>query len=126
MAMEINSIPIIAALLVGLVFPAYAMLSGRKLKEMLIADPGLKTVAFKSTAALLIFLAVISLLPFWVTGSGMQEIGLGFLTKPLPVILLLLIPGVLLWAMRFIPMRAEQARSVKRQYSEVFHLMPAT
>ena len=75
--------------LLGVIFPALSMLSARRTKEILIAEPDKKVLVYRQTFSMLWVFTGLILLAMWWVGDAIHLIGLSFLNRPLPIIGLL-------------------------------------
>jgi len=124
--MEATNFYIAAALIVGILFPGYAILDGVKTRQLLQNDPSKKVYIFQVTAIQLIVLMVVSLVPFWIDRLSPTVIGLEFISNPFWIIGLFVISFLGLWLFNQIGFTPESAQKVQQQHSRIQFLLPTT
>ena len=122
--MENNSLIIVVALLVGVIFPAYALLYGGKTRQLLVDHPHKRMQVYRITSIQLIILMMMALLPIWVYGLAANSIGLGFMSQPFWIIGLLAISFLVLWLLNLLKITPESAAKLVKQNERVQFLMP--
>nr|WP_321231603.1 CPBP family intramembrane glutamic endopeptidase [uncultured Psychroserpens sp.] len=124
--MESLDLYTVAALVVGLLFPVYAIWSGKKTKQILIKNPSAKTLVFRDTGIILIILAAISIIPFLLDNKNIDVIGLNFLDKPLWIIGLFAISFLVLYVLNSVKLNERVARKFYQANKRLQFLMPTT
>lgn len=115
---------IVVAVIVGILFPGYAIYGGRKLKKTLLAEPDKKNQVFRITAIQLIVLTIVTLVPFWVYQKSTTVIGLAFVTNPFWVIGLLFLSFLGMWLFNRIKLSKETAQKSVEQNARIQFLLP--
>ena len=116
----------IAALIVGVIFPAYAILNGKKARQMLIEQPRTKILVFRQTGLILIVLTIIVIIPFVLNEKSLDHIWLEFLHKPLWVIGLFAISFLALYLFKSLRLSEKAAKKFQKANKDVSFLMPTT
>ncbi|WP_353778250.1 CPBP family glutamic-type intramembrane protease [Winogradskyella sp. 3972H.M.0a.05] len=124
--METNYLYIISALIVGLLFPLYAIANGKKTKDLLIENPEYRKLVFRQTAIILILLTIITIAPFLLQKESLSTIGLDFLDKPLWVISLFIISVASLYLFKSVKFTVKNAQKFNNGNKRVAFLMPTT
>lgn len=122
--METTNLFNIVAIIVGILFPAYAMWGGQNLRQWLLSKPDQKSKMFRLTALQLIILTIITLAPFWMTQTNLVQIGLGFVSNPLWIISLFAISILGWWLFTKMKINEENAEKISVQYARVQFLLP--
>ena len=116
---------IIAAALVGLIYPAYALLGGSGTFKLLQEQPEKKINVLRSTALYLIALSVVAVFPFIIQNDNISDMGLGFIFNPFLVIGLIAssFAGLALFA--YMPLSPKTSKSIVEQNQRVQFLLPS-
>jgi len=122
--METVSLYFAAAIIVGVLFPIYALLYGGKTHQLLLEQPHKKVEVYRFTIIQLILLAILATLPLMVDQLDPNTIGLGFIAKPLPVMGLFALSFLGLWLLNLVKITPQSAQKISRQNSRVQFLMP--
>jgi len=123
--MEFNIWYLVAAVIVGILFPGIAILNGKKTRDMILMDPVKKIYVLRLTAIQLIFLTVLILIPFWINQTSISTIGLGFVNNPFWVIGLFVISLLGLWLMSKMKLTKESVQKVLKQNERLMYLAPS-
>jgi membrane protease YdiL (CAAX protease family) len=115
-----NNIYLWLAAIAGVLFPAYAIISGYKTNFASV----IKTKVYRSTSIELILLTFVCLSPFVWNDQPLQLLGLGFINNPWLIILLLTLAGVGMYLIGRIRFNQESARNFLDQMQTVSWLMP--
>ncbi|MEM6380530.1 MAG: CPBP family intramembrane glutamic endopeptidase [Bacteroidota bacterium] len=116
---------LISGLIVGLILPVYAVLTGKKAAAFLEAHPQYKLMVYQQTIAMQVILSG------WIIGAiywyedDFAAIGLSFLATDNALMALGLLPLLFLYLIWKVPMNAERAAYLNRQYQAVRYLLPA-
>ncbi|WP_298761524.1 CPBP family intramembrane glutamic endopeptidase [uncultured Psychroserpens sp.] len=124
--MESTNLYHVAAAIVGVIFPLYAILNGKKARQLLIEDPNAKILVFRQTGIILIVLATISLLPFLLNNKSLDLIGLNFINTPLWVIGLFGLSFLILFVLKSVKLNETTAKKFYKTNKEISFLMPNT
>lgn len=122
--MNTDIILLAAALITGIVFPGYALYGGRRLQEMLVEHPHLKKGILKMTGIQLCILALVSLVPVIASGHKPDAIGLGFISDPLLMILLFVIPAIAWVLLSRVRISDQRAARIMAQNERIQFLLP--
>ncbi len=122
--MELNSSFIIAALIVGVLFPAYALIFGGKTRKLLLENPSKKILVYKQTAIQLIILTVVVLLPLFSEEIYLGIIGLGFVFDPLWVIALFAVSLIGFWILKSAKLSEETLQKLVNKNADVQFILP--
>lgn len=114
----------IAALTSGIIFSLYAMSGGKKIREMLIAEPEKLNSVFHSTIRFLLSSVVIVLIAMLLTDSSFSSIGLAFLVDPLSILSLISITVIVIFLLNKIEIKDEQVTKLNTDFADVSYLMP--
>ncbi|WP_422107564.1 CPBP family intramembrane glutamic endopeptidase [Winogradskyella sp.] len=117
---------LLAALIVGVIFPTYAIWNGKKTKQLIIANPEMKIAIFKQTGIILIVLTILSITPFLVYHESLEVLGLTFMSKPYWVLALFFIALLGLFVLRKIRLSKNSATKFYEANSAIHFLLPAT
>ncbi|MEO9801960.1 MAG: CPBP family intramembrane glutamic endopeptidase [Reichenbachiella sp.] len=124
--METTSISVAAAIVVGILFPGYALIYGGKTHQLLSMHPDKKAHVMQVTAIQLIVLAVIALSPIFFGQDTLNSVGLDFITKPFWMLGLFIISFFGLWLFHQIKVTPESARKFKSENEPISFLFPDT
>ncbi|WP_298902478.1 type II CAAX endopeptidase family protein [uncultured Psychroserpens sp.] len=116
----------IAALIVGIIFPAYAIWNGKKARQLLIEQPSSKILVFRQTGLILICLTIIVIIPFILNGKRLDHIWLHFLNKPLWILGLFAISFLALYIFKSLRLTEKAAKKFQKANKDVSFLMPST
>ncbi|WP_460218063.1 CPBP family intramembrane glutamic endopeptidase [Psychroserpens sp. MEBiC05023] len=116
----------ITALIVGIIFPVYAIWNGKKAKTLLIENPNVKILVFRQTGIILLVLTLIVALPFIINDRSIVVIGLDFLKKPLSIIGLFLIAFAALYILKSVKLNKKSAEKFTYANKHIYFLMPTT
>lgn len=122
--METTNLLIIIAIIVGILFPGYAIWSGRNLRQWLTSNPDQKVKVFRLTAIQLIVLMIFTLIPFWSSQNNLSHIGLDFISNPYWVISLFVLSLLALLLFRKIKLSEESAEKIANQNARIQFLLP--
>lgn len=122
--METIDLYFIIALLVGILFPSYAIWGGRKLRQLLLSEPDKKVNIFRITAVQLTALTIITLIPFGVYQTNIATIGLSFIFNPLWIIILLTLSFFGWWLFSRIKLTKESAEKIATQNQRIIFFLP--
>ncbi len=124
--METTSVLWIAAAIVGVLFPVYAILTGNKTHQFLLAEPSRKFEVYRSTVFYLLGMSAIVIVALRIAGIPLAEIGLGFLSNPIAVAGLLVLGLAGGWALNQYRPDTATAERILRQNARVLYLLPST
>jgi membrane protease YdiL (CAAX protease family) len=116
----------IAALIVGIVFPIYVLLTSKEAIRQLEEHPEKLSGVYKSTGLLLLIMTTIVLIALSIENVHFSRIGLGFLNVPKIIALLVLIPLALLYLLNNMSLSDSNLQKLSTGYEEVKHLLPST
>lgn len=123
--MEITNIHIGAAVIVGLLFPGYAMLYGGSTHRILSAHPEKKAQVMQVTAFQLMTLSIMVLVPILYGKDELNHIGLGFVSNPFWFIGLFTVSFLGLWLFNQIEVTLESAQKFIKDNAPIAFLFPA-
>jgi len=116
----------ISAFIVGFVFPIYAISTGNKTKRLAIEHPNSKIIIFRQTGSILIFLAILSIIPFLIYSVDLDVIGLHFLDQPIWVIGLFAIPVLTIFLLKSVKLNLKSATKFYEANKAIQFLLPNT
>ena len=114
----------IIALLVGIVFPVYALFTGKHTIRMLEKHPDRLSSVFRSSGIILVTLTAL------ITGSMLfnQEspdtIGLSFISSPMWIAMLLMVSVISYLLIQKIKIPDSKIESIAKSYEGVSHILP--
>ncbi|MGI9544525.1 MAG: CPBP family intramembrane glutamic endopeptidase [Cyclobacteriaceae bacterium] len=113
------------AALVGIVYPAYAIISAKSTRQMLTEEPDKKVSVYKSTAVLQLILSGLIFLCIAIAGDNITIIGLSFLRDPQRLLLLLVVCWVGLWLLNKMEIPPHKTDRLISQFKDVLFILPA-
>ena len=116
---------LILAIILGIIFPGIAILSGPKTRQLLLDEPHQKVKLFRATVLQLIILLMITLLPFLIFKDSLHEIGLSFLTNPFQLLALFAISFAGLWLISQFKPSIRRAKRMLKRNAEIQYLFPS-
>lgn len=123
--METVNISIAIAVIVGIIYPGYAIYGGNKIREMLQNNPDRKIEIFKGTALPLIILSILVLIPFWIDHIGLNSIGLGFILNFYWMTALILCSFIGWYFLKQIKMTPKLAQKVYDENKKIQYILPS-
>ena len=124
--MDTSYLTLLTVICIGFVFPAYAILTGKSTREMLIKNPEKKVSVYQSTLIsqfVLIFLVLFSMI---LNDQSLIELGLVFILKPQWFFLLYFIAFFVLWLLNKMNLTSDKAEKFKSDSEDVLYILPAT
>ena len=117
---------LIPTLLIGLIFPAYAILTAKKTRTLLLENPALKLAAYKSTMILQIILLMLIAIAMFFNADPINQIGIAFFRQPLLVTALLISGLLCFWIIRQRKIDATEVGRLNEKNKDVLYLLPTT
>lgn len=117
---------IIATVIIGIFYPAYAILDGKSTRQMLIASPPKKVYVYKFTGVLQLILSGLIFIFIFINDDSIDSIGLSFLRKPIWSLLLVGICWIFLWLLNKIEIASKKRAHLVSQYKDVLYIVPTT
>jgi membrane protease YdiL (CAAX protease family) len=112
------------AVIVGVLYPGYAILTGANVVKTLTKFPKKKIGIYRETAVYLIILSFLSLLPFLMKGESLSILGMDFISNPTIIIALFGIPFLALWFISRLSISLKEAKQMTEQQVRVLFLFP--
>ena len=124
--MSANLVYLILIVLIGIVYPIYALMSAGPTRRMLLKIPSKLIAVYKETMAIqvvLTFMIVFSLIGFQ---EPLDAIGLSFLFRPIQIGLLLGSCLLGLWMINKIEIDDDKVDKLSQDNKDVFYILPKT
>lgn len=115
---------LILLLIVGLIMPLYAVLTGHKAVELLKEHPEYRLMIYQQTIFLQILLSGMVLMAMYWYGDDFAAIGLSFSANTWALLALFFLPLVFLALVWAIPANAAKAVQFRKTYQAVLYLLP--
>lgn len=116
----------IPTVLIGLVFPIYAILTADQMRTLLLAAPEKKVVAYQSTLIMQLILVGLILIALYVNQDDIRQIGLTFSYQPYKWLLLL---GAATLAFGILQLRridAAEATRLNKKNKDLLYILPVS
>ena len=122
--MDVSIIYTILVLIVAVLFPAYAITEGSKVKLYLIENPNKLKLVYTHVLIQQVILVLLIFLAFYFNNDSLDEIGLSFLKQPLNILLLAIASGLFFLVMHLVKFSKANLEKIEKKYSKVFYLIP--
>ncbi len=115
---------LIVAIICGILFPAYVLLTGKKTIGTLEKHPGRLTFVYKETIILLILMAVLVIGSMNIEQKPVKIIGLEFIYQPIWILLLFAASIASFFLTKRITIPESKAESIGKGLEGVQHILP--
>lgn len=115
---------LLAALLTGIGFPAYALLTSKKTIRILEEKPDRLTMVYKETSLLLVLMGLLVILTSAYENVFDASLGLNFIDQPIWILSLIAASLLVFWLMRKIKIPKEKIDDVGKNFEGVQHILP--
>ena len=115
---------LIVAIIIGLIFPLYAILNGNKTRLLIEKDQEKLGLVFQSTGIILLSLCGLVIVSMVINSSSLQLIGLSFIFNVLYVLALIVVALIGYWAFSKYTITDERTKKLKVDYKDVMFLLP--
>lgn len=117
---------VIITILVGVLFPLYAIYEGQRLRKLLESVPDKIVRTYKETIVMQLVLVGLVITVVWYNAVPLDSFGLSFVMHPLLVLGLFGLSLVVLLVVRQISLDSKKKDQLMQGYKDVLYLMPRT
>ncbi len=115
---------LIVAVICGILFPSYVLLTGKKTIKILEENPDKLPLVYKETIILLIVMAVLVLVSLNAEAIKYPVIGLSFINQPIWIVLLAVTSAVAYWLINKITIPESKVEYIGKGLEGVQHVLP--
>jgi len=123
--MEAISLSTLLAIVIGVVYPTYALMNGKKTIEFLTKFPDKLPLVYRVTMITLIVLAGLIFTSLIYEKESINTIGLSFINNPLLVFLLFIVVVAVFWLLNAMKIPNDKHQKIEEGYKDVLHVMPS-
>lgn len=117
---------IIITMLVGVLFPLYAIYEGKKVRNLLESASDKIVRTYKETIVMQLLLVGLVIAVVWYNAVSLNPIGLSFVMNPLWILGLFGLSLVMFWLVNRMAIDPEKREGLTTSYKDVLFLMPRT
>lgn len=115
---------LIVAIIIGFIFPLYALLNGGKTRRLLEQNQDKLDMVFQSTGVFLLSLSALVIVSMLLNASAFQLIGLSFIFNIWYVLALIVVSFIAYWAFAKITIADHKVEKIHREYKDILFLLP--